>query len=100
MCKYKLLKGVDLILEGHEIGNGFVSSPKSEVIQTNEPLRTYPSFGSLIDLRLMYSSYSNSPGEWISAGLKPGHHFCCTVELWVLSMESKLGHEEVDIVAQ
>ncbi len=75
MRENELLEGVDLVLEGHEVRDGFISSrnqPKHGV-EFREP---YPSFGSLIDLRLIYSSYSKRPASSINTteGLE-----CCHV---------------------
>ena len=62
MRENELLEGIDLILECHEIGDGFIAmdsiSHHSRLAQLASP---YPSFGSLIDFKLMYSSYSKRP---------------------------------------
>ena len=58
---------------------------------------TYPSFGSLIDFRLMYSSYSNVPVPRVS----PLHTLVRaypTIEFGVLSVESEFGQEKVDVL--
>lgn len=58
---------------------------------------SYPSLGSLIDFKLMYSSYSKVPACHQSAA----QAFMCvgrTVELWVLSVEREFGHQVVDVL--
>ena len=62
MGENQLLKGVNLVLKGHKISNCLISSGMSARAFALEAEEIYPSFGSLIDLRLMYSSYSKRPG--------------------------------------
>lgn len=66
MRKYKFLEGIDLILEGHKVCDCFITVrllENKEVERKNFLGRgSYPSFGSFIVLRLIYSSYSNRPG--------------------------------------
>lgn len=63
----------------------------------------YPSFGSLIDFKLMYSSYSNKPCDQISLSmsLSPptqyAHRTWLTIELGVLSMESEFRQQKENI---
>ena len=61
-------------------------------------MKTDPSFGSLMDFRLMYSSYSNNPKS-LSDVVQGVHKHIRTVELGMLAMESKLRGEEENVVA-
>jgi hypothetical protein len=62
MREDQFLEGVDLILEVHEIHNGLVTVSVSLAINVFGGLdQTYPSFGSLIVFKLIYSSYSKRP---------------------------------------
>lgn len=64
MGKDEFLERVDLILKGHEVGDCLIARCLSEgfcQVLMARPKHTYPSFGSLIDLRLIYSAYSNVP---------------------------------------
>ena len=58
---------------------------------------SYPSLGSLMDFKLMYSSYSKVPARCQSAARSialAGR----TIELGMLSVEGKLGHQIVDVL--
>lgn len=61
MRKDKFLEGIDLILEGHEVGDCFITIAVLEAFEQGRMMVLYPSFGSLMDLRLIYSSYSKRP---------------------------------------
>lgn len=65
----------------------------------SEGIVRYPSLGSLIDFRLMYSSYSKSPARLLS--------FCYghlvkktrTIKFGMLPVECQFRQEEVDIIS-
>lgn len=62
MRENKLLKGIDLILQGHEIGDCLVATIRLAFsAQVAVQINANPSFGSLIVFKLIYSSYSNKP---------------------------------------
>ena len=61
MCKYEFLKSIDLVLKNHEVCDSLVSRSDISRRSVEHEIGTYPSLGSLMDLRLMYSSYSNNP---------------------------------------
>ena len=61
----------------------------------------YPSLGSLIDFRLMYSSYSKSPARamflslcYVYTGKKMQ-----TIEFGMLPVERQFGQEKVDVIS-
>jgi hypothetical protein len=58
---------------------------------------SYPSFGSLIVFKLMYSSYSNSPCQKRSVSHSKQASDFLTVELWVIPVKRQLRLEEEDI---
>lgn len=62
MGEDEFLESVDLILQLHEVCNGLVAGRTLATADRGlfEHI-THPSFGSLIDFKLMYSSYSNVP---------------------------------------
>ena len=56
--EYEFLEGFYLILQGHEIGDGFEAESRS----ARQALwYTHPSLGSSMFFKLMYSSYSKRP---------------------------------------
>jgi hypothetical protein len=57
----------------------------------------YPSFGSLIDFKLMYSSYSNVPNG-VSCSISLLSQINRTVEFRVLPMEGKLRPQKVNVL--
>ena len=59
----------------------------------------YPSLGSLIDFRLMYSSYSKSPARILSPYNARTLTRTQTIEFGMLPVESQFGQEEVDIIS-
>ena len=59
----------------------------------------YPSLGSLIDLRLMYSSYSKSPARLLSFRSAHIMKRIQTIELGMLPVERQFGQKEVDVIA-
>lgn len=59
----------------------------------------YPSLGSLIDFRLMYSSYSKSPAKVLSPYHARNLTRTQTIEFGMLPVESQFGQEEVDIIS-
>lgn len=61
MGENEFLEGVDLVLKGHEIRDGLVSLVKVSHVSGAQSRPAHPSLGSLIDLRLIYSSYSKRP---------------------------------------
>ena len=64
MREYKLLEGIDLVLKLHKIRDRLVSRGElSDMCLCIGMIvgKLYPSFGSFIVLKLMYSSYSKVP---------------------------------------
>lgn len=62
MRENEFLEGIDLVLECHEIGYGFIARDRiSHLSRLTRMAPPYPSFGSLIDFKLIYSSYSKRP---------------------------------------
>lgn len=59
----------------------------------------YPSLGSLIDFRLMYSSYSKSPARLLSPYHARTPKRIQTIEFGMLPVKSQFGQEEVDIIS-
>ena len=57
----QFLEGIDLVLKSHQVRDCFVAVGVSYNRTTRDPYSSHPSLGSLIDLRLIYSSYSKSP---------------------------------------
>ena len=62
MRENELLEGIDLVLECHEIRYGLIAMDRiRHLSRLTRTALAYPSFGSLIDFKLMYSSYSKRP---------------------------------------
>ena len=60
---------------------------------------SYPSLGSLMDFKLMYSSYSKVPADCQSAAAAAAiAREDRTVELRVLPVERQFGHQVVDVL--
>jgi hypothetical protein len=76
----KLLEGVDLVLKGHEVGNGLV--PLVGVVD-----------GLQTDVFLVFKGSCLSSAHWPK--IASDRH---TIEFWVLSVESELGQEIVDVL--
>jgi len=95
MRKYQLLESIDLILKRHQVRDRFVSSMVSNFTMCSNR-SAYPSLGSLIDFKLMYSSYSNVPIP--RQIIQIIWAFCFhTIEFGVLLVECELSEEEVDV---
>jgi hypothetical protein len=75
----ELLEGIDLVLERHKIRDGFVA-----FIRVVDRFKT--------DVLFIFESSCSQSAS--CAGIAAAYR---TVELWVLSVEGKLGHEIVDV---
>lgn len=78
-----------------------VSYLQNGLADGNEPIDEvrYPSLGSLIDFRLMYSSYSKSPARLLSPYCARTLKRTRTVEFGMLPVERQFGQEEVYIIS-
>lgn len=78
-----------------------VSYLQSELANTKESIDEvhYPSLGSLIDFRLMYSSYSKSPANLLSSCHARTLKRIQTIEFGMLPVERQFGQKEVDIIS-
>lgn len=63
MCEYDALEGINLVLEAHKFGYGFVAEKRwfRSSFLDRKVLSTYPSLGSSISFKLIYSLYSKRP---------------------------------------
>ena len=59
----------------------------------------YPSLGSFIDFRLMYSSYSKSPAILLSSYNACTLRSIQTIEFGMLPVERQFSQEKVDVIS-
>ena len=84
----ELLKGLDLILQMHQICDCLVSVCNQHPRFCKLALAlTNPSFGSLMDRKLIYSSYSNVPATAMSPRCAGAFDTGHTIESWVIAVK-------------